>query len=214
MLTPSAAKQELRETLLRRRRARRDDPATVTQRDVVAAALRDLCVQATSGLPSLDPGPMPVPTLDHTWAVHVAGPLEPPTAALVAHLVAVGTRMLAPVLLADSDLDWACWDGVAPLVRGRQGLAEPSGPRLGRDGVALADVIVVPALAVDGTGRRLGRGGGSYDRALARRSAGSLVIGLLWPDEVGLPVPVQEHDRPVDVAVTPDGVHAFRPGPG
>ena len=48
----------------------------------------------------------------------------------------------------------------------RLGLLEPDGERLGVDAIATADVVLVPGLAVAADGMRLGRGGGSYDRAL------------------------------------------------
>ena len=56
------------------------------------------------------------------------------------------------------------------LTAGPRGLLEPPGPRLGVNAVQEARLVVVPALAVDRSGIRLGRGGGSYDRALARLS--------------------------------------------
>jgi 5-formyltetrahydrofolate cyclo-ligase len=77
-----------------------------------------------------------------------------------------GGRLLLPVLLDDGDLDWAAYSG--RLAPGRRGLPEPDGVRLGVDAIRDASLVVVPALAVSSTGVRLGRGGGSYDRALSR----------------------------------------------
>jgi 5-formyltetrahydrofolate cyclo-ligase len=64
-------------------------------------------------------------------------------------------------------------------------------------------MILVPALLVDRHGNRLGKGGGSYDRALERVPVGTPVVVCLYDDEVGLDVPVDPHDRPVTAAVTP-----------
>jgi 5-formyltetrahydrofolate cyclo-ligase len=78
---------------------------------------------------------------------------------------------------------------------------------LGLNAIHDAKIIISPALAADREGRRLGQGGGSYDRALARRGPHALVVVLLHDDEL-LPagdVPVDAHDVPVDVAVTPSG---------
>ena len=55
--------------------------------------------------------------------------------------------------------------------------------------------MLAPALAVDGAGRRLGQGGGSYDRALER--AGAPVVAVVFDDEVlDGQIPVEAHDRP------------------
>ena len=139
-------------------------------------------------------------------AAYVAGAREPSTRALLDRWRAEGRTVLLPVVLADLDLDWAVDDaahrpGLLP------GVHEPTGERLGVDAVATADVVVVPALAVDRAGHRLGQGGGSYDRALARVPASALVVALVHPDELlDQPVPTQPHDRPVDVVVTADAV--------
>lgn len=121
---------------------------------------------------------------------------EPGTAALLTAL----DDVLLPVLLPDGDLDWAAYDG--ELVPGHHGLLEPAGPRLGRDAVRDCAVMIVPALAVDRTGVRLGRGAGSYDRALARTTA--YVVAALHAGELVASLPVEPHDRPVHAAVLPD----------
>ena len=87
----------------------------------------------------------------------------------------------------------------------RYGLLEPTGPRLGVEAVATADVVLVPGLAVSDDGHRLGQGGGCYDRALAQVPVGTFTCVLLHDGEVGLAVPVEPHDRPVLAAVTPAG---------
>lgn len=114
------------------------------------------------------------------------------------------SRVLLPVLRPDLDLDWAAYP--APLVAGRYGLAEPDGPRLGVDAIAGADLVVAPGLAVSADGVRLGRGGGSYDRALARVSPSALVVVPLYDGELVDRLPAEPHDRPVDAVVTPSGV--------
>ncbi len=135
---------------------------------------------------------------------------EPGTAALIDGVRAEGRHVIVPVLLPDNDLDWARYTGADDLVSARRGLLEPSGPRLGVDAVATADVVLVPALAVDRTGMRLGRGGGSYDRALGRVPVGTFVCALLYDDEVLDAVPSAPHDRPVTAVATPRGVHRYR----
>lgn len=119
---------------------------------------------------------------------------EPGSTELLAGLAAEGYRLIVPVTLADRDLDWTAWnpDG-------------SSGPRWGVEAIAEAALVLVPAFAVDPAGHRLGRGGGSYDRALARVPAGTTVAALLYPEELVPHVPVQSWDLPVTSVVTPDG---------
>jgi 5-formyltetrahydrofolate cyclo-ligase len=139
-----------------------------------------------------------------TVAAYVSMGTEPGTGLLLDALLERGTRVVLPVLQPDNDLDWAVHTG--PLVPARRGLLEPAGPLLGPDAVATADLVLVPGLAVSAVGERLGRGGGSYDRALTRVPVGTPVWVLLYDDEVGVPVPVEPHDRTVTGAVSPSGI--------
>jgi 5-formyltetrahydrofolate cyclo-ligase len=124
---------------------------------------------------------------------------ELPTVPLLDALRARGVTVLLPVLLADDGLAWGTYDGT--LVEGRRGLREPA---VADASLATADVVVVPGVAYDATGARLGRGGGSYDRALA--GVRVPVVGLARDEEVVPVVPTEPHDRRVDVVVTPTRV--------
>jgi 5-formyltetrahydrofolate cyclo-ligase len=146
-----------------------------------------------------------------TVAAYVAVGPEPGSAPLLHALVASGKRVVLPVLLPDGDLDWAAYAGDQDLVPARFGLLEPGGRRLGPDAVATADVVLLPGLAVSARGDRLGRGGGSYDRALGRVPVGTFTCVLLYDDEVGVDVPVEAHDRPVTAAAHPAGITRFAP---
>jgi 5-formyltetrahydrofolate cyclo-ligase len=140
-----------------------------------------------------------------TIAAYVPSVREPGGPGLPMLLAPLG-RVLLPVLLPDGDLDWAPFSGA--LVPGRPGLREPPGARLGVDAIRSADLVLVPALAVDRRGMRLGRGGGSYDRALARLAPGApLIVALLNEDELVEKVPAEPHDRPVHGVLTPSGFH-------
>jgi 5-formyltetrahydrofolate cyclo-ligase len=102
--------------------------------------------------------------------------------------------VVVPILLANRDLDWVQWaDGAA------------SGPLLGVDAIARCDAVLVPALAVAPDGTRLGRGGGSYDRALQRCGPRATVIALLFDGELVAELPSDPWDRPVSAVVTPGG---------
>jgi 5-formyltetrahydrofolate cyclo-ligase len=141
-----------------------------------------------------------------TVAAYYSVGAEPDTRGLVYALWKRGTYVLLPLLLPDGDLDWASYEGPDSLVPGPRGLAEPGEPPRGPEAVARADVVLAPALAVDHAGNRLGRGGGSYDRALARVTPLIPVIALLYDAELLGHVPAESHDTPVRAAV--------RPGPG
>ncbi|MER5200147.1 5-formyltetrahydrofolate cyclo-ligase [Streptomyces sp. NPDC002755] len=151
-----------------------------------------------------------------TVAAYVSVGTEPGTLALLDALRARGVRVLLPALLPDNDLDWGAYTGEGSLARvlhgSRMALLEPAGERLGPDAVTDADVVLLPGLAVDARGMRLGRGGGSYDRVLARLAASgarpSLVV-LLYDAEVVEHVPGEAHDRPVHAVVTPSGTRRF-----
>jgi 5-formyltetrahydrofolate cyclo-ligase len=123
---------------------------------------------------------------------------EPGSIELLAELTARGHRVMVPVTRPDRDLDWAWFDPTLPI-----GSASPT--RLGLTAAADTALVLAPACAVDRRGNRLGRGGGSYDRALGRLPDGVIVAALLFTNELVDAVPTDEWDRPVSAAVTPTG---------
>jgi 5-formyltetrahydrofolate cyclo-ligase len=141
-----------------------------------------------------------------TLAAYISIGTEPGTGPLLDALLELGRRVIVPVVQPDLDLDWAVYDGPHSLARARRGLLEPTGPRLGLEAVATADVVLTPGLAVDRTGMRLGQGGGCYDRALGRVPVGTFTCTLLYEEELIDEVPAGERDRPVTAVVTPAGV--------
>jgi 5-formyltetrahydrofolate cyclo-ligase len=138
-----------------------------------------------------------------TIAAYCSIGAEPSTGSLLYALWKRGSYVVLPVLLPDGDLDWASYEGPDSLVAGRFGLQEPTEPRRGVETVSRADIVLVPALAVSVTGARLGRGGGSYDRALARVGPQVPTIALLYDDELLPSVPTLPHDEPVRAVVQP-----------
>ncbi|MEI5008440.1 5-formyltetrahydrofolate cyclo-ligase [Streptomyces sp. PmtA] len=159
---------------------------------------------------------LPELTGARTVAAYVSVGREPGTRALLDALRARGVRVLLPVLLDDNDLEWAVYEGPDRLVPARRGLREPVGPLLGHKAVLEADAVLLPGLAVDERGMRLGRGGGSYDRVLARLEAASArpaLVVLLYANEVVARVPEEPHDHPVHAVVTPEGVRRFAARP-
>jgi 5-formyltetrahydrofolate cyclo-ligase len=163
-----------------------------------------LCAEAARWLDTLpDTGVV-------TLAAYAPMPNEPGGSHLPAALAPHVGRLLMPIWRDDNDLDWARYDGDLASYGRRP--HEPHGPRLGVDAIRDAAVLIVPALAVDRSGMRLGRGGGSYDRALTRLGATGIALALVYPDEILTePVPAEPHDRRVHGAITVDGVHWLPP---
>lgn len=177
----SDPKRELRRRIRAARRARVEHPSYSVRRSLDADRVADRVTQAFPDVACV--------------SVYLALPTEPPTETYVETLHRLGVRVLVPVLLPDRDLDWADLDPAGAVMT-----------PLGRDALALADLVVVPALSVDVRGHRLGQGGGSYDRALPRRRPGTPVVAVLNPEEYDVaPVPADAHDSPVDAVVLTDG---------
>ena len=139
-------------------------------------------------------------------ACYASMPGEPGTAPLRSALHRSGTRVLLPVVLPDGHLEWAEDDGELVPTPGPGG-PEPTGPRLGLEGIGQAQVVLVPALAVDTLGNRLGQGAGYYDRTLHLLDPTVPVFALVHDNEVLdaaiEPVPAEAHDLPVDAVITP-----------
>ncbi len=111
-----------------------------------------------------------------------------------------GLRVMLPSVRGQ-DLHWVFFDGNTEF--GELGFEEAAGKpaKLGDAGL-----IFVPAMAVDLRGNRLGKGKGYYDRSLAQVFAAgkrrAKVVAVVFDDEVLIQVPREEHDHPVDGAVT------------
>jgi 5-formyltetrahydrofolate cyclo-ligase len=161
------------------------------QRAAAGSALRD----AVLGRPEAQ--------MAGTAALYYSIGAEPGTHGLVYALWKRGTYVLLPVLRPDLNLDWASYEGPDSLRAGPRGLTEPAEPGRGLAAVSRADLVIVPALAVDRRGTRLGRGGGSYDRALARVGPQVPTIALLYDAELLDEVPAAPHDQRVRLVARP-----------
>src|ERR1700749_3343958 len=128
-----------------------------------------------------------------TVAAYYSVGTEPDTQGLVFALWKRGSYVVLPVLLPDGDLDWASYEGPDSLAPGPMGLLQAVEPVRGPGTVARADVVLLPALAIDVNGNRLGRGGGCYDRALARVGGQVPTIGLIYDDELVPSLPADPH---------------------
>jgi len=185
--TPPDCVDESSKWDLRRRlaAARRGVPAAVREREAAALAAVPL--------------PGPPGTVCAYWPVG----FEPGSPELLDGLVRRGCRVLLPVVDSSGPLEWAEYTGAGSLQRGPLGLLQPIGPLLGRAAITTAVLVLVPALAVDRTGVRLGRGGGHYDRTLPLATPGTPLVAIVRDDELLAALPAQPHDVPVTAALTP-----------
>jgi 5-formyltetrahydrofolate cyclo-ligase len=146
---------------------------------------------------------LPQTQMAGTVAAYYSVAAEPDTHGLIYALWKRGSYLLLPVLRPDGDLDWASYEGPDSLRPGPRGLTEPAEPPRGPGAIASADLVLVPALAVDHSGLRLGRGGGSYDRALTRVGDQVPTVGLIYDQELLAEVPAWAHDQRVRLIVRP-----------
>jgi 5-formyltetrahydrofolate cyclo-ligase len=149
---------------------------------------------------------LPEAQMAGTIAAYFSIGSEPDSRGLVYALWKRGSYVVLPILTADGDLDWASYEGPDSLTAGPRGLMQPNEPPRGPDTIARADLVIVPALAVDRTGNRLGRGGGYYDRALTRVGPPTPIVALLLDGELLDSLPAEPHDRRVPMVAQPQGI--------
>lgn len=146
---------------------------------------------------------------------------EPDTAGYIKWALDHGVEIMLPRSLSDDTLEWALHERGA-LAPGAFGIPEPTGPALPSGAAATADLLVIPAAAVDEGGWRLGWGRGFYDRELAAlgntqaQAAAArggrprpAVFAVVWEAEVLAAVPRETHDAPVDGVVTEERIRHF-----
>lgn len=141
-----------------------------------------------------------------TVAAYVSEDDEPATGRILATLQGNGVRVLLPVLGPGLARAWAYFRGFDDLEQRAPGRPlEPSGPILAADAIKDAEAVLVPSLAVDGLGTRLGQGGGWYDRMLALIDDEVPTFAMLFTHELirDRNLPRAEFDVPVKAVITP-----------
>lgn len=169
--------------------ARRAQPAEqrATRGAALAAAVVELAAARAGRRPVC--AYLPVDT-EPSWAPGLDG------------LRAAGHEVLLPVVPAEpGPLEWARYEGPDGLGAGPIGLREPLGPRLGVGAVARAGLVLVPALAADRRGVRIGQGRGYYDMTLPLADPGASLVVVLNDEELVDELPAEPHDRRVHAAL-------------
>jgi 5-formyltetrahydrofolate cyclo-ligase len=180
----AARKRLLREKLRRQR-------AEVTAERAVAAAAA--VAARVAALPEFGRAPR--------VALYAALPDELPSTPLFELARAAGKRLLWPRIAAGR-LEFAACSRIEDLRPGVLGIPEPPAT-IRAESPASGDVVVVPGLAFDAGGHRLGRGAGHYDRAFPEgRSGAPLLVGIGYAFQLVDEVPAGPHDRRIDVVVT------------
>ena len=184
----TASKALLREQLLAARRCVADD--------VRAAEARMLSEQLE-----------PAVTAGSTVCAYLPVGTEPGSIGMLDMLLRRSGRVLLPVARTSADdmplpLRWGEYRKGA-LIPGPWGLLEPPGPALPASALAGAALVIVPALAVDRRGVRLGRGRGFYDRSLDGHNPQARLIAMVRDAEFVDQLPAEPHDVPMTHALTP-----------
>ena len=181
------------------RRLRRELPPTAPP-----AAGASLAEHALSSVPGLVPP-------GSTVAAYLAAGREPGTLPLLYGLRERGYDVVVPICQPDRRLLWCRWSPDAPLVPGLfPSVPEPAGERMPAAELPRLNLVLVPALAVDHTGVRMGKGGGYYDRFLSGlRAAGNTApaVGIVYDHEFA-PAgswPADHFDQPMDAVLAPSG---------
>ena len=193
-------KTALRLCARRRRRALWDQSGEQAARAVVT-------VIAEAGILRMLPGGHGGAVVAGYWPIGAELDCRP----LLQGLDAAGWGCALPVIDdVSASLRFRRWRVGESLVAGRHGSQEP----LAASPEVTPAAILVPMLAFDRAGHRLGQGGGYYDRTLERlRARGPvLAVGLAFAGQEQAAVPVESHDQPLDWVVTETEAHRIRPG--
>ncbi len=136
----------------------------------------------------------------HTLLLYYALPDEVQTQPLLDELVAQGKTVLLPRVVSNTDMELCHYTSQQDLKPGAYGILEPIGKVFTT--YNQIDVAVIPGMAFDMQGHRLGRGRGYYDRFLARLSPHVYKIGLCFPWQIVDEVPTDGHDVLMDIVIS------------
>ncbi|MGL5514665.1 MAG: 5-formyltetrahydrofolate cyclo-ligase [Sporomusa sp.] len=183
------AKNELRKSMLAVRRG--------MNKEQVAAGSRRFAAHITA---------WPVYRAAKHIMMYLAMPDEPHMEQVISHALAAGKTVCVPHMRETKGLmDAAIISNLDDLVVGQFNLLTPDPTTLKILDPAELDLIIVPGVAFDRQGRRLGMGAGYYDRFLLKANKTEL-IGAAWAAQILATVPTDDHDRPVNYLLTEEGI--------
>jgi 5-formyltetrahydrofolate cyclo-ligase len=113
-----------------------------------------------------------------------------------------GIKVILPVVAGDY-LNWVHFDGTTEF--GAMGFEEGTGKPAKLES---SDVVFVPAMAVDFSGNRMGKGKGYYDRALAGKKVKT--VAVVFDEEILLSIPAEAHDQKMSAAISPSKLIWFK----
>ena len=148
-----------------------------------------------------------------TIAAYLPTKSEPPIIEALTRLHKDGHRILVPVVRPGRKLAWVHWDPAVEHPLSPMGIPEPEGEEQDERAFVDADLRLIPALAFDAGGHRLGQGGGYYDRIIPLLSAQQLEeqsIGIVFSDEIYEAVPYDQWDAILPVILTEQGIYRTR----
>lgn len=182
-------------TRLRRERIAARLALTAVQRAVHEARIHDLLWAWFAGRPA--------DCVGFCWPIRAEVDCRP----LVLRLIEAGWRAAMPVVVqTDTPMCFRAWWPAAPMTQDPHGIPVPA-----TDEIPAPEVLLVPLVAFDSAGYRLGYGGGYFDRTLAACAVRPLTIGVghvLSQVSSIYPAP---HDLPLDAVVTEAGLMRFTP---
>lgn len=149
-----------------------------------------------------------------TIAAYLPTKSEPPIIEALTRLHKDGHRILVPVVRPGRKLAWVHWDPTVEHPLSPMGIPEPEGEEQDTQAFIDADLRLIPALAFDAGGHRLGQGGGYYDRIIPLLSDQQLQeqsIGVVFADEIYEAIPYDQWDAILPVILTEEGIFHAHP---
>jgi len=186
--------------------------------DAIRARLRRECIAARLAMPALQRAAheariqalllewfalQPAGSVGFCWPIRAEVDCRP----VILRLLATGWQAAMPVVLErDAPMQFRAWDPKVPMTQDPHGIPVPASTA-----VAVPTVLLLPLVAYDAAGYRLGYGGGYFDRTLAHADVRPVTLGIGYAISHVDSIHPAAHDIPLDAVVTEAGVQSFSP---